>query len=106
MKHKRRLLTLLAIPLLLVPALNGCALAREGNPVTTPKTGPGTPYPCGVSGVVCEDARTSNEKCCPGNHACRRDPDGTPFCEFVNFDPSDPSQWAAKPRRVRRTAPK
>ena len=38
--------------------------------VLQPATGPGTPYPCGISGVSC-----GNHMCCPESNVCG----GTPF---------------------------
>jgi hypothetical protein len=38
--------------------------------VLEPASGPGTPYPCGISGVSC-----GNHECCPEYHVCG----GTPF---------------------------
>lgn len=82
---------------------SGCALMREGNPATTPKTGPGTAYPCGVYGVVCTDeaARlTPDQACCYVHSTCKIDDDG-PYCESYDFDPADPTMMVGRHRRAR-----
>jgi len=97
MKRKRRLFSILA----LFPLFAGCAMLREGNPATTPDP---KAYPCGASGVVCEDARSPGEKCCFPHSQCGRDPDGTPYCAAVDYDPSDPIMMS-RPPRMKRFAP-
>ena len=67
-------------------------MMREGNPETTPKTGPGTDYPCGVYGVQCFDEAaklTPDQACCYVHSICKVDDDG-PFCESQDFDPMAP----------------
>jgi hypothetical protein len=88
MKRRRRWFAML-IPL---PLCIACALFREGNPATTPKTGPGTDYPCGVYGMLCRDTRPAT--CCMLG-VCAND--GEPYCdERPPDDPGDPTQWAAR----------
>ncbi len=85
--------------------LFGCALLRDGNPVTTPKTGPGTDYPCGVHGMKCPDAHVAGETCCSYG-VCARDDEG-PYCDYtIPTDPADPAQWGARSHaRLERGAP-
>jgi hypothetical protein len=84
--------------------LTSCAMMREGNEATTPKTGPGTEYPCGVYGVVCTDTAaqlTPDQRCCWVHSICKMDDEG-PYCEAdASYDPSDPTMMA-KRRRLSR----
>ena len=92
MTRKRRWFSIL-IPLPLVLA---CAMLRDGNPATTPKTGPGTDYPCGVGGILCPD-----HTCCAKGGECVED-DGGPYCQYVNPDDfSDPTMLRRRTRGPR-----
>ena len=53
------------VPFIFV-TLTGCMTPL----ILEPKSGPGTPYPCGPTGVSC-----AGHKCCTENHVCG----GTPF---------------------------
>lgn len=93
--------------LCLLIGLSGCALLREGNPVTDPGQGKGTAYPCGYWGVECADEAailTPDQKCCPQNHLCKMDNDG-PYCENQYVDPMGPvfgpAPYGAKKRTLR-----
>lgn len=70
--------------------------------VTNPASGPGTPYPCGLTGVVCKDTMPST--CCGAGMACAQD-DGGPFCAAdSSIDPADPATWR-RTKRIPRTDP-
>lgn len=56
------------------------------------KTGPGTDYPCGATGVVCTDQAahlTTDQACCWEHSSCRMDNDG-PYCHTDYYDPMSP----------------
>jgi hypothetical protein len=80
---------------------SSCAMLREGNPETTPKTGPGTDYPCGVHGQQCFD--TTPPTCCEYGKCAN---DGEPYCDNrPPSDPTDPTTWSRKlPARLPRKA--
>jgi hypothetical protein len=80
---------------LFVPVLTlGCAMLREGNPVTTPGSAFG---PCG-SWVDCGANQPKADRCCPPAMDCAVD-DGGPYCAAdENYDPSDPVTWGVHPR--------
>lgn len=91
-------------------AVAGCAMLSGETSVTTPKTGPGTDYPCGVNGVLCTDQAakiTPDQSCCYPHSTCKMDNDG-PYCESYDFDPADPVNMlkknGAKPKRKLRFA--
>ena len=88
------------LSVVLVTFLYGCAMLREGNPATTPKTGPGTDYPCGVHGQECSD--TTPHTCCEYG-VCAND--GEPYCDNrPPSDPSNPGTWGKKlPARLNRS---
>ena len=54
--------------------------------VLTPKTGPGTDYPCGVGGVVCGDSPPATN-CCPPNCSCH------PNACWFDGDPNTIPEW-------------
>lgn len=56
----------------LAGALLLAALACNSPAITglTPKTGPGTDYPCGVEGLVCTTNGVPNHTCCTEGDAC------------------------------------
>jgi hypothetical protein len=54
-------------PIFLVAGVLALLLACHG--LTTPPTGPGTEYPCGLHGVVCSQSE-KRAVCCPQNHIC------------------------------------
>lgn len=75
---------------------SGCALIEGKGPIANPKTGPGTDYPCGATGVQCFDSKDPDAACCPMDHSCRVD-DAGPFCHY------DGNEWTsvygAEPQR-------
>lgn len=83
--------------------LSGCGLFNGTSPAITPGTGKGTAYPCGYTGVVCNDQASmltpDVAACCWQNSVCKIDDDG-PYCEGIAHDPSDPATMGAK-RSVR-----
>lgn len=86
---------------LLVFLLAGCALIREGNPVTTGGAGYG---PC-KSWVDCGAADGPENRCCPPRMACARD-DGGPYCAAdEGWSGDDPTTWGARTRVLRTPAP-
>jgi hypothetical protein len=76
---------------------SGCALIEGKGPIADPKTGPGTPWPCGTTGVECTDSMPHD--CCPQNSVCRSD-DAGPFCESQYVDPQSPYAARARTRRT------
>jgi hypothetical protein len=99
-RRRRRWFSILAVlPLLaLVPVLNGCAMTTGNTPQTTPKTGPGTDYPCGVQGMFCTD--TKPPTCCTYGLCAN---DGEPYCDYTPpSDPADPQFMRREHKRFAR----
>jgi len=74
-----------------------CLLATLGGapgchtpPILTPPTGPGTSYPCGVSGLVCTTNGAPNGYCCGETQTCGADDRHTKYPSAAE-DPTCPS---------------
>lgn len=94
---KRGVVAGLAALSVIVVALTsaGCAPSEY----ITPPTGPGTPYPCGYTGVWCFPV-DGTHTCCWQHSSCRQDDDG-PYCHTEQYDPSDPINLGAPRRKLR-----
>lgn len=66
--------------------------------ILTPKTGPGTPYPCGVNGTLC----TTQHMCCGPDETCGGEPAsvGCPkgMCCYLGDEGFSPYETRRAPR--------
>lgn len=77
------------------------ALACNSPAITglTPKTGPGTDYPCGVAGLVCTTNGVPNHECCTEGDVCGAADQKTQYPSMAE-DPSCPAGACCDERQI------